>query len=137
MRFLILAFAFTATACAQEEPPATGLAAGTFTSGDRDALCIAGAAGEQRAGFVAYGAGDANCSASGRIESAGAGWTLIPAGDSECRIPVTVAAGGITLGPGTAECNYYCGPGATFAGKSFQSTPDARPASDLAGDPLC
>ena len=32
----------------------------------RDRLCIAGEAGNYRAGLIAYGQGDVNCSASGR-----------------------------------------------------------------------
>ena len=137
MRFLILAFALTATACAKEEPAATGLAAGTFTSGDRDALCIAGEAGAQRAGFVTYGADDANCSASGRLEAAGTGWILIPAGDSNCRISLSVSGERIALGPATPGCAYYCGPSVTFAGKSFERALGAKSATDFAGDPLC
>lgn len=137
MRCLIFAFALSATACAQEEPATTGLAAGTFRSGGRDALCIAGAAGAQRAGFIVYGADDANCSASGRIEQAGAAWNLVPVFDSDCKIPLSATAEGVTLGPGTAGCAYYCGPGASFAGKSFQRSPNAKPATDIAGDPLC
>ena len=138
MRLLLLAFALTVTACAQEEPAAPpGLAAGTYTKGGRDALCISGQGGTQRAGFVVYGADNANCSASGRIEASGADWTLIPAGDAECRIPVTVTPGRISLGPSNPACAYYCGPGASFAGKSFSQSPSAKPAADLAGDPLC
>ena len=138
MRCFILAFALTVTACAQEEPAAPpGLVAGTYAGGGRDALCIAGQAGTQRAGFVVYGADNANCSASGRTEPVGAGWTLIPAGDAECKIPLTVTAGQISLGSGTPACAYYCGPGASFAGKSFTRSSSTQRTTDLAGDPLC
>ena len=137
MRFLILAFALTAIACAKEEPAATGLAPGTYTGASRDALCIAGTAGAQRAGFIVYGAEDTNCVASGRVEPAGPAWNLIPTGDADCKIPLSVNAAQIEIGPGTQACNYYCGPGVAFAGKSFQRSPDARPPADLAGDPLC
>ena len=33
-------------------------------------------------------------------------------------------------------CSYYCGPGASMAGKSFNRR-HGRDAVDLAGDPLC
>ena len=137
MRFLILAIVLTAAACAPEETAAPGLAAGTFTSGDRDALCIAGTAGAQRGGFIVYGDNDTNCSASGRIAQAAGGWMLAPAGDVDCRIPLSVTASGVSLGSAPPACAYYCGPGAAFAGKSFERSPGARPVADLAGDPLC
>ena len=138
MRFLTLALALTAAGCAQQQPSAQGaLAAGTFSGGGRDALCIAGPAGAQRGGLIVFGPGEANCTAAGRIEPAGAGWQLVPAGDGECRIALTANAAGITLGPANPACAYYCGPGADYAGKSFRKAPDAAPATDLAGDPLC
>ena len=61
--------------------PAVSPAAGATPVHRRDG-------GAQRAGFIVYGEGDANCSASGRIEQAGAGWALVPTGDAECRIPL-------------------------------------------------
>ena len=137
MRCFILACALIATACAKEQPAAPALAAGTYSGGGRDALCVSGVAGAQRAGFVVYGADNANCSLSGRIEAAGDGWALTPTGDATCKIPLTANAGQIALGAGTAGCNYYCGPSASFAGKAFRHSPDAKPATDLAGDPLC
>jgi len=138
MRCLILLSALTASACAKEEPAASGFATATYKGDDRNALCIAGSAGAQRAGFVVYGADDANCSASGRIEQAGEGWLLIPAGDADCKIPFSASAGGrISLESGPSACAYYCGPGATYAGSSFRRFPDGKPATDHAGDPLC
>ena len=137
MRSFLLALALTATACAKEEPAPPSLASGTFTGAGSDALCVAGEVGEQRAGFVVYGADNANCSASGRIEAAGAGWTLIPVGDTACKIPFSFEADQIIFGPAAPSCAYYCGPGASFGGKSFRRSANAKPATDLGGDPLC
>ena len=138
MRILILAFALTAAACAREEPAAQGLAVGSFTSGDRDALCIAGPAGSQRAGFIVYGAGNSNCSASGKIEQAEGRWTLVPDGESACRIPLTPRGGTVTFGAAPEACAYYCAPGASFDGKDFtQVESTSTPPKDFAGDPLC
>ena len=137
MRFLILAVALSITACAREEAAAPTLAPGTYAGGGRDALCIVGQSGAQRAGCVVYGADDANCSASGRIEPAGEGWALIPSGDLDCRIPLSSGGGRISIGRVPAACAYYCGPGVTADGKWFGPVAQGRPATDLEGDPLC
>ena len=137
MRFLILSAALTITACAKEEAAAPTLPTGTYPGGERNALCIAGEGAAQRAGFVIYGADNANCSASGRIEAAGDGWNLVPAGDADCKIPVTVEAGRVSLGRLPPACAYYCGPGISADGKSFGPTVEGPPPSDLAGDSLC
>ena len=141
MRCILLAFALTVTACAQEEPPppqpAAALAPGTFVGGERDALCIGGSGQAQRAGVVVYGADNANCAVTGRIEQAGAGWALIPAGDAACRIPLTIQGDRVALGTAPAACAYYCGPGVSLAGKAFDRAATSGPVTDLAGDPLC
>ena len=139
MRFLILAAALSITACGKEgeEAAAPMLPAGTYPGGGRNALCVAGESGAQRAGFVVYGKDDANCSVSGRIEAAGGAWTLIPAGDLDCRIPLSASAGRISIGSVPQACAYYCGPGAMFDGKAFGPPAQGRPVTDFAGDPLC
>jgi len=137
MRLLLLAFVLAAVACAKEPPAAPELATGSFTGVGDDALCVAGEAGAQRAGFVTYGADEANCSASGTIEPNGDAWTLTPKGDSACSINLRLDPDQVTLGPVAANCAYYCGPGATYAGKAFRRSPAAANATDLAGDPLC
>ena len=137
MRFLLLAALVSITACAKEDAPAPALPAGVYPGSGRDALCIAGQGGAQRAGFVVYGADDANCSAGGRIEAAGDGWTLIPVGDLACKIPLSVAAGRVSIGRVPPACAYYCGPGVTLNGKSFGPVTQGKPPTDLAGDPLC
>ncbi len=137
MRCFLIAILLTAAACAKEEPASSGLASGIFTGNGSDALCIADEVGAQRAGFVVYGADDANCSASGRIEPAGASYNLIPAGDTACKIPFSVDADQINFGPARPSCAYYCGPGVSFGGKSFRRSANAKPVTDLVGDPLC
>jgi hypothetical protein len=137
MRFLLLAALVSITACAREETPVPGLAAGAYPGSGRDALCIAGQGGAQRAGLITYGADDANCSVSGRLEAAGEGWALIPAGDLDCKIPLRVEAGRVTVGQLPQACAYYCGPGASADGKSFGPVAQGKPTTDLAGDPLC
>ncbi len=137
MRCLIPVFALTLAACAEEEPAVIGLTTGTYQSGDRDALCIAGPAGAQRGGFIIYGRDNGNCSVSGRIAQGETGWDLIPDGDPGCRISLNVNAGRVSLGQATRSCEYYCGPGAAYGGKSFTRSPSTGPVADLAGDPLC
>ena len=124
--FLLLA------ACSPEPPPPTPERA-IYAGQGRDRLCVEG----DRAGFVTYGAGEANCSARGRIERAGATASFRPDGDEDCRIAVTISGDRASLGPGQPSCSYYCGPGATFGGKSFSRDASASPAVDFAGDPLC
>jgi len=137
MRFLLLAALVSITACAKEDAPAPALPAGVYPGSGRDALCIAGQGGAQRAGFVTYGAGDTNCSATGQIVAAGKGWALNPAGDLDCKIPLRVGAGRVTIGELPQACAYYCGPGATANGKVFGPVAPGKPPTDLAGDPLC
>jgi hypothetical protein len=139
MRSALLA-ALLLTACTKEEvPPKSELAPGIFTANQRDALCIFGGNGVQRAGFITYGANDANCSARGKIVAAGNGrWQLHPDGDAECGIQLVVTKDGIALGPASRSCAYYCPPGLSFAGKTFARIgTGAKPATDLAGDALC
>jgi hypothetical protein len=114
---------------APEEPTERQLYAGE----GRDRLCVAG----QRGGFITYGAGDANCSARGRIERTGDQLALNPDGDSDCRIEAKVSGDRVALGARSAACAYYCGPGADYTGKGFAESASASPAVDFAGDPLC
>ena len=99
----------------------------------RDRLCMTG----DRVGFIAYGEGDTNCSVRGRLERAENRLTLVPDGDADCRIEVQEEGETLRLGGVTAACAYYCGPGASFAGKAFTESASASAAVDFAGDPLC
>jgi hypothetical protein len=107
--------------------------ASTYAGAGRDRLCLA----EGRAGLIVYGKGDANCSVSGSAEGSGNRLTIVPAGDSTCRIQATLISDKLTLGEVSQACAYYCGPSASFAGKGFTRTPAPQPVTDLAGDPLC
>jgi hypothetical protein len=140
---MILPLVALLAACSQESAP-TGVSPGLFAGEGRDALCIAGEPGNQRAGFIAYGDGETNCSARGRIEVEGGGFALVPQGEGDCRIPLTQSQTGVTLGKAPASCSYYCGPGAGFEGKSFrraspgdEGAARTNPMVDFAGDPLC
>jgi hypothetical protein len=133
---IILPFALLITACSQQ-PTTPTLATGTFAGEGRDRLCIAGEAGAYRAGLIAYGQGDVNCSAAGHLEPAGASWVLVPKGEGPCRIPIEIQGNVARIGQLPAECAYYCGPGATMAGRSYNRSDMGSKAVDLAGDPLC
>ncbi len=130
MRLLALALLLAACSPQAPEPPAERL---LYAGEGRDRLCVAG----QRGGFIAYGDGDANCSARGLVERTGDRLLLIPDGDADCRIEAALAGDRLTLGARSDACAYYCGPGADFAGKAFVQSPSASPAVDFAGDPLC
>lgn len=131
-----IALALLLAACSKQ-PAEPALVVGTFAGEGRDRLCIAGEAGGQRAGLIAYGKGDVNCSASGSLQQAGEGWVLVPKGEGDCRIPLEIGGNSVRIGQPPAACSYYCGPGATMAGKSFNRAAEASPVVDLAGDPLC
>lgn len=136
MRSLLPCFMLLA-ACSQGQEPASSIATGTFAGEGRSRLCIAGEAGNYRAGLIAYGKGDANCSASGRIEVQGNQLTLIPRGEGSCQIPLIVEGDTVRLGDMPASCSYYCGPEAAMAGRSFKRADTGAGAVDLGGDPLC
>ena len=137
MRIAILTALVALAACSKPQAAAPPAIAGTYAGAGRDALCVASDGGDARTGFITYGPGDANCSASGRLVAAGAAWELVPAGEGDCRIPVAFGEGKVTLGQQSAACAYYCGPGASFAGKTFDLAPKRAAAVDFAGDPLC
>lgn len=123
-------------ACSQEAAPPS-LATGTFAGEGRDRLCIAGEPGAYRAGLIAYAQGNANCSTAGRLEQAGASWTLVPKGEGDCRIPVAIDGNVVRIGQSPAACSYYCGPGASLAGKTYNRADMGAKVVDFAGDPLC
>lgn len=132
----ILPLALLLAACSQQ-PAEPSLTTGTFAGAGRDRLCIAGEAGNYRAGLIAFGEGDINCSASGRVESQGGDFALVPRGEGACRIPLIVEGNGIRIGDVPAACSYYCGPGAQMAGKSYNRADMGVKATDLVDTPLC
>ncbi|WP_310467345.1 hypothetical protein [Sphingomonas sp.] len=124
---------FSAGACSSEPEDV----AQTWRDG-RDGLCLVGEAGALRAGLIAYGAGDANCSLAGKADRAGDKLTITPQGDTNCRVEVAITGEQARLGPLSEACSYYCGPGANFSNRVLQPAADT-PAkiTDLAGDSLC
>jgi hypothetical protein len=124
--------------CAEEQPPpqkeaaAAAISPGLYRSGEGDALCVKP---DGRAGFIVFAAGKAgpNCSVRGQLR----GGSIVPDGDSSCRIAVTPRGGSVALGGQEPACAYYCGPKASFAGKEFARQGGSGEAVDLAGDPLC
>ena len=132
----ILPLVLLLAACSQQ-PAEPSLATGTFAGQGRDRLCIAGEPGSYRAGLIAYGAGDNNCTVSGRLVPAGPNWLLVPAGEGPCRTPVTVDGNTVRIGEVPAACAYYCAPGASLAGKTYNRADMGAKAMDFAGDPLC
>jgi hypothetical protein len=132
----ILSLALLLAACTQQ-PAEPSLTTGIFAGGGRDRLCIAGGPGNYSAGLIAYGNGDVNCSASGRIEAQNGQFALVPRGEGACRIPLTIEGNTIRTGEVPAACSYYCAPGATLAGKTYNRSDMGAAAVDLAGDPLC
>ena len=132
------AAAFLLLAACSGEAELPSLVTGEFAGHGRDRLCIAGDKGNYRAGVIAYApTGDANCSASGRLEPAGSGWALLPPGEGPCRIPLAIEGNSVRVGDLTEACSYYCGPGASMSGKAFNRADMGAKAVDLAGDPLC
>ena len=107
----------------------------TYAGEGRDRLCLNESAG--RIGFITYGEGDVNCSVRAALTRSADQLAIAPDGDQSCRIAATLGDDRLALGELGQSCAYYCGPGASFAGKSFGQLPDAVPVTDLAGDPLC
>jgi hypothetical protein len=140
----IIPFALLLTACSQQ-PAEQSITTGAFAGNDkRDRICIAGRPGNYRGGVIVFGKGDTNCSASGSIEVKQGDVALIPRGEGDCRIPLTIDGEAIRIGQVPAACSYYCGPGAQLGGKAFPlanqaQTRDGSPATivDFGGDPLC
>lgn len=139
--FLILAL----VACAPDSGTAEEQAASTtepaaasglsiFAGAGRDRFCLDPRAG--RAGFITYGDGDANCSVRASVQQTGDRIAITPDGDQSCRIDGVLAGTQIRLGEVGPGCDYYCGPGADFAGRIFERSAGGT-ATDLAGDPLC
>ncbi|MDQ3074160.1 MAG: hypothetical protein M3Q88_00910 [Pseudomonadota bacterium] len=142
MRFLL--FSVLALTACSEKPTATGLATGLFAGEGRDALCIVGVPGEQRAGFIVYGEGNVNCSARGTIAVNGNDFILVPSGEGDCRIPLQIGRASVVIGHQAAGCDYYCGPAVRFGEKKFgrvdrsnAAAARTNPMVDVAGDPLC
>lgn len=121
----------------------TGLYEGEGAGERRDRLCmLARGSGMTRFGIVTWGPEGRNCSGAGSAVRQGDVLRLAMAGDEECAIEARIEDRQVTLPAALPQgCDYYCGPGATLAGKRFEKTggtaQDAMRATDLVGDPLC
>ena len=88
--------------------------------------------------MIAFGEGDNNCSLKANVVLAEHGSLVEAIGDPACRFFIESDGRVLTFPTKLpAACAYYCGPGASLGGKKFSSSPDAEPATDFAGDPLC
>jgi hypothetical protein len=129
--------ALSLSACRQAEPtPSARETNLTFFAGEgRDRLCLAENGGP--AGFITFAEGsDANCTVRGSWSPSGP-QAIKPNGDQSCSFVFNKDERSITLIGGGPGCAYYCGPGATFANKTFVRTDKPEPVTDVAGDPLC
>lgn len=94
-------------------------------------------------GLIAWGSGDANCSASGTVRVEGDRLRLLPDNDESCAMAARVEGGRVSLtGVLSPECaRYHCGGDARLDGAAFErvgdSADDAARAVDVAGDRLC
>jgi len=128
--------ALLVAACSQQGENSS-IPTGTYAGQGRDRLCIAGEEGNYRGGLIAFGQGDVNCSASGRVTVEGGQYVLVPRGEGECRIPLEIDGNSVRVGQPPAACGYYCGPGADMSGRTYNKADMGAKAVDLAGDPLC
>lgn len=121
----------------------TGLYEGQGPTVERDRLCMrTEPSGEVRFGIVTMGAGRAACSGLGQVVRSENALRLTMVGDEECELAAQMDGTQLSFAsPVPESCAYYCGEGATFAGRRFEKTGDtgeaALQAADLVGDPLC
>jgi hypothetical protein len=138
MRIIALSTMLLLAGCSPSNPAPSALAVGNYVGSGRNALCIAGSPGKQRAGFIIYGEGNQNCSARGSIsEERGLAWVMKPDGDEACRFDFSVSEGRLIPGPAQPQCAYYCGPVVPRKAEQFVLDTKVPAAADLAGDPLC
>lgn len=110
----------------------------------RGQLCLVEREGRAATfGFITWGRGDANCSASGAVRREGDRLTLLLDGDESCAIEAQFEDSIVKVSRGlSGECaRYYCAGGATLDGAQFfrseEGNAAAAKARDVAGDPLC
>ncbi|WP_426267555.1 hypothetical protein [Sphingomonas sp. LHG3443-2] len=141
MRLASIPLLLLISACQQEAPttgpgarPESG-AVTIYAGSGRDRLCLAEQGGT--ASFVTYApSGDANCTVQGTWSPSGPS-AIKPNEDPSCSIIFNREGQSVRLLAGGPGCAYYCGPGASFEGKTFVRMDKPEPVTDLAGDPLC
>lgn len=120
----------------------TGLYESRGDDAQRSRMCILSRSdGAARFGLVVETPGG-SCSGAGEAARNANLLRLTMTGDEECVVDAAVDGTHVAFPPSVSEsCAYYCAPGATLAGRSFEKTGgasnDAMQAADLAGDPLC
>jgi len=140
MRFTYLLILLLA-ACsdqASQQPADLSVDTGTYAGQGRDRLCLAKSAQTWTIGVVTYGGGDFNCTFRGKVRTAEHGMLAEAAADPACKLVITPDGSTLRIEvPDKKACEYYCGPGATLADRSFKHDNAATPAVDFAGEPLC
>lgn len=134
---LFLPLLILATTGCSTQPADPGPPSGSFSGTGRDRLCVAGEGESRRAGIIAYGAGNTNCSAAGALTRAGEGYVLVPQGEGACRIGLSISGDTVKVTSVPGACAYLCGPGTVLAEKAFQRDVATGPVTDFAGDDLC
>jgi hypothetical protein len=139
MRQLLALIALVAVAACDRIPDNSQLA-GIYAGQGRDGLCIVAPLGSEKlgVGIVTYGVGNNNCTLTGELRSADDKVTVYADHDDACHFELRQANGALILPQEIpAACSYYCGPGASLAGKRFEKREAASVPKDFGGDPLC
>lgn len=116
---------------------------GLYEGEGRTRMCmISRPSGTIAFGVVIWTPDGGTCSGAGEVVRQGDVLRLSMAGDEECLIEARMTGTQLTLPTNLPEgCAYYCGPGATLAGETFEKTGGTAEAAvlatDLVGDPLC
>lgn len=121
----------------------TGVYQGRGQGDQRSRMCmISHALGIASFGLVTTRPDGGACSGAGEAVRRGEVLQLVMGGDEECVVEARITGTRVTFPADVAEgCAYYCSPGATLAGETFEKTDGTAEAAmrplDLAGDPLC
>lgn len=120
----------------------TGLYEAAGEDGQKGQMCVVPEAPGTFSFALVTEAQGGGCGGAGDAVLEGNLLRLNMTGDEECAIEAQVDGTRVTLPASLPEgCAYYCAPGATLSGQSFEKTggtvEDAMRATDPAGDPLC
>ena len=121
----------------------TGLYEARGEGEQRDRMCmVSEPGGPVSFGIVTDRPGAGSCGGAGEAVRESDLLRLTMGGDEECVIEAQISGTRVTFAENLPDgCAYYCAPGATLAGATFEKTggtsQDAMRALDLAGDPLC
>lgn len=121
----------------------TGLYEGQGEGERRNRICmISRSSGTISFGIVTWKSVSGTCSGAGEVTRRGDVLRLAMSGGEKCVIEARMTGTQIAFASSLPEtCAYYCSPGATIAGETFEKTGGtaeaAMRATDLVGDPLC